>query len=192
MEQTWLNVGVASFAAVIFYLMWRTYTKTPAPKKVRKAPKLCDIDLAGIPVVLELLLDYGHDFAFVIIQDKESGRFLQFRKLLPADDQHYIELSLPIVDWSRPYIDDIISAARECDFEFLKKESDFERAELLYVFFEQDVAGASSFSQDVMQRLYGLPPTQTFEVSASGIPKGGQKITKRNQLPADTPDRARY
>lgn len=171
--------------------MWRTYSKPSAPKE---APKLCDIDLAGFPVVLELLLDYGLDFAVIVIADKQSKKFLRFRKHLPDDDCQYIELALPITDWSAPFVDGIIAASRERGFEFLRQEAEYEgsRLEFLYVFFGQDVVGASGLSQEIMQKLYELLPAQKFEVSASGIARGLGKITMRSQLPDDTPDFPRY
>ena len=165
---TWLALlGMAGLTFVLVRLVRERYE--------RFLDQYRNLDAKGVESYLRMLLKRGRDGAFLIVEDMDSERFVQFRKYLRRSSAG-IECHFPDAPWSASYYARIADRLRASNLDFEELDANERPTHgFLRIDFGKDVTAATRFLQDVFVAVFGVAAIKV-RVRSHGISSRDEAI----------------
>lgn len=103
--------------------------------------------------IINQLLQLGFDRGTLVIQEKNSGKFIQFRKYIDNNGSSGLELGFPNANWSEKYFGDAIQYFEENKVPYLVRREGIDGMEFLLVNLEQNVDKAYKVCCDLFELM---------------------------------------
>lgn len=175
-----LSLMAFTLAGSLFFLVWIGRAGTRWMNDVASARRA----IAGMEDQLKRLLKSGLHCGFMVWQDPESDRFIQFRKLIYGKSDYGIELSFPKAPWSQPYFPHVEAYCRENGAPYRIEQTGSEPVtEFLCVDFGHDVERAKEIGETIWTRIFGLPATAPCKMEICNVSPWKELIDRPGQKP---------
>ena len=136
-----------------FYIWW-FHLKTPGLQRNQE----------DIEHIIGELLERGLEDGYVIFTHSRTKTFLQFFKYSNGNKSG-ITLSLPIVEWSKPYIQPIEELLNSSDEKMvINKETGSDGTTFIEVDFLQNIKAASTISKEIFNGVFCIPKDELLNV----------------------------
>ena len=107
---------------------------------------------------LHLFLKRGYEGATVILTDRKSGRFIQFRKYINAPAEFGMEMHFPRAEWSQPFYRGVQDVLQRHKVEFARVPlTDAPIVEVIHADFGRNADIAAQVTCDIVREVFGLP-----------------------------------
>ncbi len=136
----------------------------------RHLAKYRNLRLTDMRRHLEMLLQRGHDRAFLSIREMHSERFVQFAKYIRPDGECGVWLGFPRAPWSEPYYGRLLEEFRRVGVEVERQETvETLVTEFTIVDCGEDMERAMALVEIIFLRIFRSGPDVRLNVLSEGI-----------------------
>ena len=126
--------------------------------------------IADVKHKADLLLRRGYEGGFMIVTDRQSDRFVQFRKYIHRKGEFGRELGFPRAPWSAKDYDRVSQLLRAEGLPIVvQPTNDSPVTEFLLVDFGRDTGRLVSIIARIFHEIFETPRDRTFRVRSAGI-----------------------
>ncbi len=166
-------LSLAGYLAVFCQAVWLTWLKS------RDDEPIYGHGFGKVPEVIAWALRHCFHQGFIVIEDRESNRFVQFRKYIPVLTKHGygLEFAFPNAPWSKPYLPKLREALGEDGIPFREaRETHGDVTSFIYVDCGQDTEMAVDLARRCFFDIFGLAPDTRFKTIASDYSVLGDEV----------------
>jgi len=121
-----------------------------------------------MPKVIEWALQYCLNRGFIIIEDRNSEHFIQFRKYILRDGEIGLELGFPEAPWSAAYFPELRDALANSGTSFREaRETSGKVTAFIHVDCGQDIDQAVGLTRLCFFEIFGLGTDTRFKSTPS-------------------------
>jgi hypothetical protein len=148
--------ALIALVAVMSYVRWRR--------------EYDEQTLAGVKQKADVLLRRGYESGFMIVSDRQSNRFVQFRKYIHRKGEFGLELGFPRAPWSTKYYDRVRQLIEAEGLPLVvQPTNDSPVTEFLLADFGRDTDRLVSVIGRIFHEILAMPSQQTFRIRPKGI-----------------------
>ena len=128
---------------------------------------------------LERLLKRGYGGSFMVIEEPDGPRFVQFAKYIKGGGNIGVELSFPRAAWSEPYFDEFEQYLLTSEIAFKRQAVQTPPTiEFLDVDFGRDTAKAHEVAKAILAVVFKIPISTQLKVRFSNLSLNDELIDR--------------
>lgn len=148
--------GFVTLVAVMSYVQWRR--------------EYDEQTIADVKHKADRLLRRGYEGGFMIVSERQSDRFVQFRKYIHHRGEFGLELGFPRAPWSTKYYDRVLQLVETEGLPVVvQPTNDSPVTEFLFADFGRDTDRLAFVIGRIFHDIFAMPQQQTFRIRPKGL-----------------------